>query len=396
MAVTVRPGVQVGPTGKLILKIIDFYPKRREVYVTSAYRPWEKGSHHSGLADRKGSPTAAVDFGCGTNARLGRDLAKWLYDRFAADTVELIHTTPFDTDDGFYVKHGRRHPGGGPYAGRTAAEHRDHVHWAVSRDAAKRILARLGAAKPAKKPARKPPATLTGNHRTASAVKDVWGWDASGHDWKRGPMDLKAARDAGISFFTHKASEGDSFKEVHLKAGLDRARAAGIPVLGAYHVLWPGNDPKGDAREFFTYVNAQVPYWDEVPWIWQLDAEKLGGMPRAPRPAEAKAFLDELRRLARDKGWFVAYAPRHTYRDTIAIGYDLWASDYRGSGAARPFKTQYRDVAARGSTNRGWQPYGGRKPKILQFASDAVVGRQRTCCADRFAGTLADLLKLAS
>lgn len=386
MAVTLRPGVQVGPTGKLILKIIEHYPKRKELYVTSAYRPWESGSHHSGLFDKKGSPTAAVDFGVGTKARMGRDLAKWIYDRYAGDTVELIHTTPFSDDDGFYVKHGKKFPGGGPYAGRTARQHRDHVHWAVSRAAAQRILAKLAKSAPAK-----PPAPLA--VKKPAAVTQVWGWDASGHDWKRGAMDLVAARKAGISFFTHKASEGTTFKEPHLKAGLGRARKAGVPVLGAYHLLWPG-DPLDDAREFFSYVNAQVPYWDEVPWIWQLDAEQLGAMPRPPSPDEARVFMKELRRLAGGKGWFVVYAPRHTYADRMDIDLDLWASDYRGSGAPRPFKTQYKDVRAPGSRNRGWERYSGSKPRILQFASDGVVGRQSTCCVDRFDGTLADLLKL--
>ncbi|MGH3645877.1 MAG: GH25 family lysozyme [Micromonosporaceae bacterium] len=396
MAVTLRPGVQLGPTGKLILKIIEHYPKKRELYVTSAYRPWESGSHHSGLRDRKGSPSAAVDFGVGTRARMGRDLAKWIYDRFAADTVELIHTTPFSTDDGFYVKHGRKHPGGGPYAGTTARQHRDHVHWAVSRAGAQRILAKLAKSAPKKTAPKKTAPKKTAPKKPAAKlgeVTQVWGWDASGHDWKRGAMDLVSAREAGISFFTHKASEGTTFKEVHFEDGVGRARKAGIPVLGAYHVLWPGH-PLDDAREFFSYVNAHVPYWDEVPWIWQLDAEKLGAMPRPPSPEEARVFLHELNRLAGGKGWYVVYAPRHTYQDKMKIGFDLWASDYRGSGAPRPFPTQYKGVRAPGSRNQGWEPYGGRKPRILQFASDGVVGRQSTCCVDRFDGTLADLVKL--
>ena len=119
-----------------------------------------------------------------------------------------------------------------------------------------------------------------------------------------------------------------------------------------------------DARYFFAKVNAKTPWWKEVPWIWQLDAEKFNTMPRAPSPAEAKAFLDELRRLAGGKGYFIAYAPRWVYGDRFAIGYDLWASNYNGSGAPRNFKQQYKGVPA-----SSWRAYSGRKPRILQFAS---------------------------
>ena len=61
-------------------------------------------------------------------------------------------------------------------------------------------------------------------------------------------MDLVAARRAGISFFTHKCSEGSTFKDRAVQQGLERARAARIPVLGAYHVLWPGK-PIEQARD---------------------------------------------------------------------------------------------------------------------------------------------------
>jgi hypothetical protein len=159
-------------------------------------------------------------------------------------------------------------------------------------------------------------------------------------------------------------------------------------VLGAYHVLWPGK-PVEQARVFFHQVNAKTPWWKGVPWIWQLDAEKFDTMPRAPSPAEARAFLDELKRLAGGKGYFIAYAPRWLYGDRFRIGYDLWASDYRGSGKPRNFKEQYKGVPA-----SSWQAYSGRKPRILQFASDARIGTQPTCDANRFNGDLEELIEL--
>ena len=380
--ITVKPGVKIGATGRLLVKILEFYPKKNEIYITSAYRPGAH-DHHGGLV-YGGSPTAAIDIGGGgvtpVGSRRMRDVAKWLYDHFAADTVELIHTTPYNTDRGFYVKNQRKYPGGGPYGPQTRAEHRNHVHFASSKALAQKILARL-----AKKQA---PAQTMRQAPGLAAAAPVWGWDASGHDWKRGPMQLAAAKKDGVLFFTHKCSEGGDFKVREYKAGLDRARKAGIPVLGAYHVLWPGK-PIAEARFFFNLVNTQTPWWRNVPWIWQLDAEKFESMPRAPSPAEARKFMNELKRLAGGKGYFVAYAPRWVYGDSFKIGYDLWASDYRGSGAPRPFKEQYKGVPA-----SSWKPYSGRKPRVLQFASDARIGTQHTCDANRFDGDLNALIKL--
>ena len=145
-----------------------------------------------------------------------RDVAKWLYDNFANDTVELIHTTPFNTDRGFYVDNQKKYPGGAVYDAETRREHRDHVHFACSKKLAQKILARWRGRSAAR--------GVGVRAAPAAAAPAVWGWDASGHDWGRGPMDLVAAKKAGISFFTHKCSEGHTFKVVEYKKGLERAR----------------------------------------------------------------------------------------------------------------------------------------------------------------------------
>jgi hypothetical protein len=143
--VKVSSGVTVGPVGKLLVRILEHYPKRGEIYISSAYRN-EPGSHHGGRTYR-GSPTAAIDIGAGglnpAGSRKMRDVAKWLYDNFAADTVQLIHTTPYKDDNGFYVYQQRKNPGGSIYGPQTINEHRDHVHFATSKALAEKILARL-------------------------------------------------------------------------------------------------------------------------------------------------------------------------------------------------------------------------------------------------------------
>ncbi|GAA4728968.1 GH25 family lysozyme [Phytohabitans rumicis] len=377
----IKPGVTIGPTGRKILAVAEKYPKAKQLYVTSAFRN-EPGSHHNGLS-WGGSPTAALDFGAYDDPEPNskdqadmRDFAKWLFDKFKRDLAELIHTTPYPDDNGFYIQNGRWHnfdPG-------TMAAHLNHVHVAMSAVSADRILAKLGGAGPAVQPATQP---------AAAASTAVWGWDASNHDWGRGPMNMGAARAAGISFFTHKASEGVTFKDKHYKEALNRARAARIPVLGAYHVLHPG-DAKREAKVFFDHVAANTPWFKDVPFIWQCDAEKFDYMDRAPNRAEIITFMDQLRKLTGGKGYLIAYAPRWLYENSLKpFPYDLWASNYTGSGAPRPFKDQYRGVPA-----SSWSAYSGRKPTILQFASDAVTGTQPTTDANRFAGSLADLINL--
>ena len=223
----------------------------------------------------------------------------------------------------------------------------------------------------------------------------VWGWDASNHDWGRGPMDLASARADGISFFTHKATEGGNWKDPYYKKALERARKAGIPVLGTYHYLWPDppNDVGAQVDFWMDHVESHTPWWKDVPWIWQIDAEEQG-LPRPPSPSEIRRAVAAIKHRMAAEGttaYSVVYAPRWLYQDTLGAGFDLWNSDYTGSGAAQPFREQYRGVTDRG---QGWTPMSGRKPRILQFASDAVVGRQHTCDVDKFDGDLHTLIRL--
>ena len=97
--------------------------------------------------------------------------------------------------------------------------------------------------------------------------------------------------------------------------------------------------------------------------------------------------------MARERttGYVIVYAPRWLYGDELGAGYDLWNSDYTGSGAPRPFTDQYRGVTDR---SHGWAAMSGRTPRILQFASDAVVGRQHTCDVNKFDGDLNTLIRL--
>lgn len=387
------PGVAVGPLGERMIAFMEKYcPYINEAYVTSAYRPTESGSHHSGLT-YGGSPTAAVDFGAyddpEPNDKDQRDMgviADWLMTHFWDLTVELIHTQPHN-DHYTYVRNQQRV---GEYA---ASDHVNHIHWATSAALMNLVEARAR--------------SLWGDGGgapTPSPSAECFGWDASNHDWGRGPMDLQAARADGISFFTHKAAEGANgwYVDQHYKQALDRARHAGIPVLGAYFVLHGesgaagAGSPEQQAEAFYNQVNTLTPWWRTVPWIWQLDAERFKEyMDRAPNVHESNRFMDRLHQLAGGYGYFVGYAPRWLYGDTFTgFKYDLWASDYTGSGAARPYRQQWADVVR--SDNPEFSPYSGKSPTILQFSSDAEIGSQPRCDINIFRGSTTDLINLAS
>src|SRR5262249_10581025 len=77
--VKILPGVRVGPVGRLLVRILNHYPHRNALSITSGYRPGPR-SHHRGLI-YLGSPTAAIDIAAPGAAGM-RDVAKWLYEHF--------------------------------------------------------------------------------------------------------------------------------------------------------------------------------------------------------------------------------------------------------------------------------------------------------------------------
>ncbi|HSS90023.1 MAG TPA: DUF1906 domain-containing protein [Streptosporangiaceae bacterium] len=157
-ALNVYSYVELNPTGKLIVQLAAHFPKAQQIYVTSGmdgdHGPKPDGSYHYGHLKHGGSPAAAVDFGAydmaGTDKgdRRMRDLARWFEDVVpgAANIVELIHTTPYADNNGFYVKDGQVIAS---YDPETDAAHRNHVHLAMSRKQVTAVLAHIKASHPA-------------------------------------------------------------------------------------------------------------------------------------------------------------------------------------------------------------------------------------------------------
>lgn len=155
----VYSNVELNPAGKLIVELASYFPKAHQIYVTSGMdgdhgaRP--DGSYHYGHLKYHGSPAAAVDFGAydiaGTakGDRRMRDLARWFEEVMpgAAHIVELIHSTPFADDNGFYVRNSQRCAD--CYDTDTKRAHLNHVHLAMSRAQLMAALRHVKASQPA-------------------------------------------------------------------------------------------------------------------------------------------------------------------------------------------------------------------------------------------------------
>jgi len=209
-----------------------------------------------------------------------------------------------------------------------------------------------------------------------------YGWDASHYDWDRGPMNLAAARTAGISMMTHKCGEGYGTQEYHDPRFDDwaaRAKTAGFPVAGSYYVNHPG-DQVAQAKLWVADVNSKAPWWVDHPcWVWQIDAEWFQNMPRQPNVSEINALGDAVvDRTGCHPSQVLTYAPEWLYGNSlIGLRYrQLWASGY-GGNPVKDFKAAYPGDGA-----SGWDAYSGITPTIWQYGSRTTIGTQPGCDAN--------------
>lgn len=217
----------------------------------------------------------------------------------------------------------------------------------------------------------------------------VYGWDASNHDWQRGPMDFAAARNAGVEFFTHKLTDGLRFyKDPYFARAVTRARAAGIPLLGAYHVLWNGN-VTAQMDWFLGELDAQCPWWRAGPFILQLDCEPFGYNGGPPTLGAIRTAADHLVKATGGRYRPIIYAPQWVYRNTLTgLDYPLWASAY-GTNPIGGFRDIYP-----GDASSRWAAYSGQIPAVLQYGSQTRIGSQGTCDANVYRGSLTQLAAL--
>lgn len=218
----------------------------------------------------------------------------------------------------------------------------------------------------------------------------VYGWDLSNHDWERAlqarrRVDLTNARRAGISFVTHKATEGDWYRDPYFGYGTKECPDAfakqlahvEFPVEGSYHVLNHGINVARQTDYWIDYVHDAFPSWAQRQcWVWQIDAEPLDGY-KAPTKAEIVACGQRIEaRLKVPAAQILVYGPKWVYGNSLkGLPYRLWASNYVSPSKA--FESLYPgDKAAQ------WAVYSGQVPLVLQYSSKAKIGAQATCDAN--------------
>lgn len=203
-------------------------------------------------------------------------------------------------------------------------------------------------------------------------------------------MDVAAMVRDGISFLTHKATEGTSVTHAHYADALGRARAAGLKALGAYHVVrTPGNGGHGPIPAqvdfFLSNLDAKTPWWRTWPGFFlQVDLEHW---PYDNVAADyGVQMCDQLK--ARTGKTVILYAPQWAYGNAIGGTHPLWASSYGANPSGHYMLAYPGDISPR------WAAYSGRVPVILQYGSRLTIGSQPGMDANAFRGSLADLLNL--
>lgn len=215
----------------------------------------------------------------------------------------------------------------------------------------------------------------------------VHGWDASDYDRDRGPMDYQAARNDGMLFATHKITEGTG--TVHQYAGdsLTRMHNAGIQVIGTYHVVRSGN-VAAQLDHYFAELDRQAPGWrSHRNWIHQVDLEKWGY--DNVSAGVGLSFVDALR--AETDQFVTLYASKGQYGDTLrGCPVPLWNANY----GSNPTGWYYHNYP--GDDSPRWGAYSGIVPTFLQYGSNNTIGRQGTCDANAFRGTIEQLIALTT
>lgn len=202
-------------------------------------------------------------------------------------------------------------------------------------------------------------------------------------------MNLSAARADGIDFFTFKATESTNVRHRHYAQAMYEARAAGIPVLGAYHVVRSTTPVAAQVAYFLRYLDEVTPWWRSHPCFFlQADLERWSYDSVSPSTGSAFNFALKAAQPKR----VITYASRGQYGDGLSgIGTPLWNANYMVS-ASYPYRDGY--TRSGGDGGPGWRAYSGQVPVLWQYTSNASIGSQHTCDANAFRGTLAQLKSL--
>lgn len=231
--------------------------------------------------------------------------------------------------------------------------------------------------------------------------------DVSNHDRNRkgGPLDWRAIKAAGIVASCAKASEGDdpatanySYTDPWFRENTDGAARAGIPFVGAYHVLSAGTSASITRQVNWLRRSVLADMWamvDVEPF------EELKSRSIAPKWVDVKDFCTIWTSLTRGRPLGV-YLPQWYWSPAVADGglgkpdlrvlpgnCFLVSSDYGPNAISSPAGLYGQ---RNGDTGRGWAAYGGAIPRLWQFGSQAQVpGASPATDVNAFRGDLAGL-----
>jgi glycoside hydrolase-like protein/putative peptidoglycan binding protein len=198
------------------------------LHMTSNLRGCSDVDYHEHCSDDKGAADIAEATTDQGNRDM-RDLAAFFYN-YPSYLLELIHTTPYATDNGFYVKDGKR-VDEGYYDAATRAAHLNHVHVAGAEGSLRELLTNI---EPGSAPwaATAPPFPLSGH--------DVFGL-ITGPDWMHGGINGSEKsqvkkiqlRLQALGYAPNTAGWADGVYEHPTAEGVERFQAAkGLPVTG--------------------------------------------------------------------------------------------------------------------------------------------------------------------
>jgi hypothetical protein len=222
--------------------------------------------------------------------------------------------------------------------------------------------------------------------------------DVSSHD---GPIDWAAVRAAGISACCIKATEGGGpgfrYTNPLYSSQVSGARAARIPLVGAYHCL-TREDVAAQLRYFLAALGGSpVPAWGMVD-VEPFDELTIRGL--APTFDVVEAFCHQW--WTRTNHPLTIYLPHWVWEQMgsptltgLPPATVLVASNYPHP-QQRGFEVLYR--LSGGDDGPGWAGYGGRTPDLWQYADRALVpgirGGIAGCDVNAFRGDLTALTQL--
>lgn len=165
---------------------------------------------------------------------------------------------------------------------------------------------------------------------TVTQPMKVHGSDVSHH---QGALDLRRAKEAGLKFLYHKATEGTSVKDNEYDDRRTQAKRSGVP-FGAYHFARPeGTDAVAEARYFIDWASP-LP-GDLIPCLDLEDSAAYRRMGHRATKEWAARFSAEVKRLTGvlpvlycpwDLGLpNVRWVPRYNNSNTPPeIPWDIW------------------------------------------------------------------------